>query len=44
MDAADPNAGVVRARLGPHAVVVATIAVAVTVAAVVLLALAIGTG
>jgi hypothetical protein len=39
---ADPNAGVVRARVGRHTVLAATIAAAVTVAGVVLLALAVG--
>jgi len=38
----DTNAGIVRGRLGRGAVLVATIATAVTVAGVVLLALAIG--
>jgi len=39
---ADSNAGVVRARLGPHAVLAGTVAAAVTIVAVVLFALAIG--
>jgi hypothetical protein len=39
---ADPNAGVVRGRLGRHAVLAAVLSTAVTVAGVVLLALAIG--
>jgi hypothetical protein len=39
---ADPNAGIVRAKPGPHAVLAGTVAAAVTIAAVVLLALAIG--
>jgi hypothetical protein len=38
---ADPNAGVVRARPGKHAVLVAVVATAVTVLGVVLLALAV---
>ena len=39
---ADGNAGVVRAKVGPHAAVTAVIATAVTVLGVVLLALALG--
>ena len=39
---ADPNQGIVRAKAGPHAAFAAFIATAVTVAGVVLLALAIG--
>ena len=39
---ADPNAGVVRARAGKHAVPTAVVATALTVLGVVLLALAIG--
>jgi len=39
---ADPNAGVVRAKAGPHAVLAAVVATAVTVLGVVLLALAVG--
>jgi hypothetical protein len=39
---ADPNAGVVRGRLGRGAVLAGTLAAAVTIAAVVLLAIAIG--
>ena len=38
----DPNTGVVRAKPGPHAVLAAVAATAVTVLAVVLLALAVG--
>ena len=38
----DANAGVVRARVGRHTVLAATFAAAVTVAGVVLLALAVG--
>ena len=38
----DPNTGVVRAKAGPHAVVAAVVATAVTVLGVVLLALAVG--
>ena len=41
---ADPNAGVVRGRLGPHAALAGLLAAAVTVVAVVLYALAIGGG
>jgi hypothetical protein len=41
---ADPNVGVVRGRLGPHAVLAGLLAAAATVAGVVLLALAIGGG
>jgi hypothetical protein len=40
---ADPNAGVVRARPGKHAVLSACVAAAVTVLGVVLLALAVST-
>ena len=39
---ADPNAGVVRAKAGPHAALTAFVATAVTVLGVVLLALAVG--
>ena len=39
---ADPNAGVVRAKPGRHAVLAAVVATAVTVLGVVLLALAVG--
>ena len=39
---ADPNVGIVRAHLGRGAVLAATVSAAVTIAAVVLLALAIG--
>ena len=39
---ADPNAGVVRAKLSRQAVVAAVVSGAITIAAVVLLALAIG--
>lgn len=39
---ADPNAGVVRAKPGAHAVLAAVVATAVTVLGVVLLALAVG--
>ena len=38
---ADPNAGVVRAKAGPHAALAAVVATAVTVLGVVLLALAV---
>jgi hypothetical protein len=41
---ADPNVGVVRGRLGSRAVLAGFLAAAVTVAGVVLLALAIGGG
>jgi hypothetical protein len=39
---ADPNAGLVRARPGKHALLAGALAAAVTIAGVVLLALAIG--
>jgi hypothetical protein len=39
---ADPNVGIVRAKPGPHALLAGAIAAAVTITAVVLLALAIG--
>jgi len=39
---ADPNVGIVRAEAGPHALLAGAMSAAVTVAAVVLLALAIG--
>jgi len=39
---ADPNLGLVRAKPGPHAVLAAVVATAVTVLGVVLLALAVG--
>ena len=39
---ADPNLGVVRAKPGPHVVLAAVVATAVTVLGVVLLALAVG--
>ena len=38
----DPNTGVVRAKPGPHAVLAAVVATAITVLGVVLLALAVG--
>ena len=39
---ADPNVGVVRAKPGPHAVLAAVVAAAVTMLGVVLLAIAVG--
>jgi len=39
---ADPNVGVVRGKLGPHAILAGALAAAVTIAAVVLLGIAIG--
>jgi hypothetical protein len=39
---ADPNVGVVRGKPGPHALLAAVVTAAVTIAGVVLLALAIG--